>query len=490
MDSATFIFFCSLISIWVSQILPASVIEDLNNLHPPPDFNTTISNNCFKTPSQRYCNSSPIDLPDIFKSTIVASHLCNESKNSNCIDSFLKIDLRNRSKIARLYLSFTFFWKYCPLTILTIDLSNNSIEGAFPSDILHCSQIEALDLSHNNLIGDIPLQGFSPLTNLTLLNLSYNHFSESKISDKHFFERFNSSSFLHSGLLPNHQKFQIKAESINLHRTMLKAATDGFSEGNLVGKSEGVDIYRGLMREGTDVRIEVYTEKISGEVHKKFVEECRILVQMNHKNLVRVLGWCNNRRTRAIVTEWTDGMNIETWLSSESPPWKHRLKILMGVLEGMCYLQEQWAQVGYDLRTCSVLLSRDLEPLISRFRIGDRNSSTKNVYRFGLFLLELVANRRPQEEFEKGEMGFLEWIKMHYPRNVEKVMDDRMKKKGIAFEQATQGIGLALMCTDLSSGSQPSLFQISDMITRIYESSLVSASPIHKRSHGKGGEGH
>ncbi|OVA05133.1 Protein kinase domain [Macleaya cordata] len=515
--SATSLLF-SLILIYDSPILSsASVLEDLNNLQPPPDFNATISNNCLKNPSLRYCNFISTDLPDIFKSTIVAHYLCNESKNPNCHDdSFTKIDLQNRPKITPLYLSFTFFWKYCPLTILKIDLSNNSIKGNFPSDILQCSQIQALDLSHNQLTGDFPLLSFSPLTNLTLLNLSYNHFSGIRISDSQFFQRFKLSSFLNSGLLPDHQKFKIKVvffligfpifvfltvvcfgwicfwrpdflPSFLRHQhkftpAMLKAATNGFSECNLVAKIGELDVYRGTMRDGTEIRIEIYRDKIPSEEQRKFVEECRILVQLDHKNLVRVLGWCDHRRLRAIVTEWTDGVNIERWLS-QSPPWKQRLKILVGVVEGMCYLEEQWPEVVYDLKTSSVLLSEDQEPLISRFGVGDQNNNSRMVYRFGIFLLEMVANRRSYKEFKRGERSFIEWVRMHYPENMWKVMDERMKKTGITYEQATQGIGLALLCTDLSTDHrQPGLDQISDIVTRVYESSLVSASPSHKRS--------
>ncbi|XP_043699249.1 putative leucine-rich repeat receptor-like serine/threonine-protein kinase At2g24130 [Telopea speciosissima] len=517
--SATLLLF-NLISIAISPSLSASVVEDLNNLQPPPDFNTTISNNCVRDPALRYCKYISIDLEEIFKSTIVAAHLCNESKNPNCVESFPKIDLRSSPKIAPLYLSFSFFWKYCPLTILSIDLSNNSIHGPVPLEILNCTQIQALDLSHNQLTGDLPIERFSPLTNLSLLNLSYNHFFESKLSDSHFFARFNSSSFLHSGLLPDHSGFRIKAvifligfpifvillvgcwswlcfcrpdilPSVFRQRhkftpSMLKAATAGFSERNLVGRSRGVEIYKGVLRDKTEVRIEIYKEKISREQCSKFVKECKVFVQLSHRNLVRVMGWCNQGRLRVIITEWIDGENIEMWLSG-SPPWKHRLKVLMGVVDGMSYMQEQWPEIGYDLRTSGVMLSQERGPLISRFKVGEQNGNTKKIYRFGLFLLEMITNRRPQEEFEKGETGFIEWVSMHYPDNMQKVIDERMKKTGTMYEQAKEGIGVALMCTDLSMGHQPSLTQISNML-KAFESPLVSSN--NKKSHRERGENH
>ncbi|CAL5409472.1 unnamed protein product [Camellia sinensis] len=532
-------FFYTTLSISSSVTFSATVVEDLNNLNPPPDFNTTIVNNCKNQPSLRYCkNVTPLglDLPEIFKFTIVASHLCNESKNPNCIESFPKIDLRNRPKIAPLYLSFTFFWKFCPLTILSIDLANNSLKGNFPSDIFHCSQIQALDLSHNNLSGDVPIQNLSMVvTNLTYLNLSYNHFSEIKISDTKFLKRFNSSSFLHSGLIPDHKKFKIKALLLlfgfpifmifmvvflcwlcfyrpdflprifqRKHKftpSMLKAATNGFSKKNLVAKSDQLHIYKGLLRDGSEVRIETYWENISREERRNFVEECKVLVRLSHKNLVQVVGWCDHRRLRAVVAEWIDGENVEMWLSRSAPPWKKRVKMLMRIVEAMRYLQEEWPQVGYDLKTSSILLPEDhREALISRFRVEDQNGCTnKKVYKLGVLVLEMVTNRRPREEFESGEAGFVEWVRMNYTNNTyaaEKVslIDERMKKTTQhTLDQATEAISLGLMCTDLSSrGRQPSLDQISNMITTLYDSLvLVSASPNQKRvMHGDGGRRH
>ncbi|XVF26294.1 hypothetical protein REPUB_Repub14bG0003900 [Reevesia pubescens] len=502
-----------------------TVIEDLAKLHPPPDFNTTIISNCLKDPSLRYCISSPMDLNDIFRFTIVASHLCNESKNPNCVESFPKIDLGSRPNIAPLYLSFSFFWKYCPITILSIDLSNNSLKGSFPNDVLLCSQIQALDLSHNQLSGDVPIQSFSPLTNLTLLNLSYNQFSESEISDSQFFKRFNSSSFINLGLLPSHQNYRIKAVILLLGfpiliilmvgcfwwlcfrrpdflpralqnkrrftNSMLKAATNGFSKKNMVERSEGLAIYRGILRDGTQVRIEIYLNKYinSREKRRKFEEECKVLVQLCHYNLVRVYGWCSNPNMRAIVTEWTGEVSVEMWLSESGPSWKHRLKVLVGILKGMCYLQQQWPEVGYDLRTSSVLLLENSEPLIARFKVGEK-SSTKKIYRFGVFLLEMMTNGRLGKEFEESEAGFVEYVKMLYPGNLQKIIDERMKLTENTFDQAKQAIGIGLMCTDNPTSRELGLGQISNMITNIYESCLVLASQNHKMSHANGGRGH
>ncbi|CAI0545996.1 unnamed protein product [Linum tenue] len=531
-----FIFLLSLAasSVLISTSHSRTVVEDLATLKPPPDFDAMLRTNCLHNPSHRYCGFSPADIDAVFKSTIVASYLCNESRNPNCVESFPRIDLRNRPTIAPLYLSFNFFWKYCPISINSIDFSNNSITGSFPADILLCTQIKSLDFSHNRLTGDLLIKSFDPLTNLSSLNLSYNFFSEAKISDSQsFLRRFNSSSFIDSGLLPCPRTFTLKAVLLLVafpvsviliiccfgwlcfrrpdylprflrpqHRftpSMLRAATDGFSRKNLILKTEEFRIFRGRLRDGCEVRVEIRLNDIDLHHHhhhtnitSEFVEECKVLVQLRHKNLLRVMGWCASREMRAVVTEWTEGDDVEMWLSGSCPPWKQRLKILMGVVEGMCYLQENWPEVGYDLRTGSLLLRyNNLEPLITRFKVGEDNFNSKKVYKLGVLLLELITNRRPREEFERGEAGFVEFVRANYPENLGGIIDDRMMLPENMLDQAKSGVGLGLMCTDVSMSKRPSVHHIHDMIRRAYKAcvALTSQNCETRRNRRDGGKG-
>ncbi|KAJ4867613.1 Leucine-rich repeat protein kinase family protein [Raphanus sativus] len=510
MASSLFIFFLSFLTHFLPfSVLSATVLEDLATLTPPPDFATTITTNCLHNPLLRYCNnnntSSPQDIVEIFRSTIVASHLCNESKNPNCLDSFPKIRIHSRPKTAALYLSFDFFWKFCPLTVLEIHLVNNSLENEFPTNVLSCAQVRTIDLSYNQLSGSLPVQSLSRLTNLTHLNLSYNRFS---ISNSEFLKRFSATSFVHSGLLPDAKRHKMKVllivvsivvvillccclgwlclkrpdylpitcrRSNKFTSAMIDAATDEFSDQRLVSKRDGVDTFRGTLRDGREAKIEVYTEKVSKEKRREFEEVCEaVFLKLRHKNLVRVLGWCNSRDLRALVTEWTDGENVETWLSSSSlaSSWRRRLRVVMGVVEGLSYLSEQWPEITFDLNTSSVLLSGDgQEPLISQFKIGDGNNSSTNIFKFGLFLLEMITNLKPNEEQEDSERRYLEYIRVHCPDNVERVVDKKMKIEERTLEKVKEAITLGLMCTDKAPLKQPNFTQVYDMVVSLHESS-------------------
>ncbi|XP_027342959.1 receptor-like protein 56 [Abrus precatorius] len=74
-----------------------------------------------------------------------------------------------------------------------LNLSHNRLNGAIPESIQKLENIESLDLSNNNLSGQIPLQ-LQDLNSLSVFNVSYNNLS-GKAPDKGQFGTFDESSY-------------------------------------------------------------------------------------------------------------------------------------------------------------------------------------------------------------------------------------------------------------------------------------------------------
>jgi len=276
--------------------------------------------------------------------------------------------------------------------------------------------------------------------------------------------------------------------------------------------SDVVHIYKGILRDGTEVKIELYWDDIPRDSYRRFVEECKVLSMLHHKNLVRVLGWCKSRKFRAIITEWTSEENVEMWLSGSDSPWNQRLKVLMGVVECMRYMQKEWPEIDYELDTSSILLSDKMEPLISRFKVGDHsnNQRSKNntqlaclvmpfpfstfmacklsvfsfyfveIHRFGVFVLEMILSKKVQEEFDGDDAGFIRDMRNLSEADLQQMIDERMEVTETNFHQVKQALSLGLMCIDQSNSEKPSLAMILNTVARAYKTSLVLPSANHR----------
>ena len=93
------------------------------------------------------------------------------------------------------------------------------------------------------------------------------------------------------------------------------------------------------------------------------------------------------------------------------------------------------------------------------------------VYKFGMFSLELVSSRQKREESETDVKGLAEWTRMHYPKNLRNVVDEKMKLNSTSYDQLKQVIGIGLTCTEPSAEHLPRISQISTMLRKTYTSS-------------------
>ncbi|KAK9042012.1 hypothetical protein V6N11_017095 [Hibiscus sabdariffa] len=76
-----------------------------------------------------------------------------------------------------------------PESVGNLNFSNNNLDGGIPKAIANLTNLEALDLSRNELEGRIPLELSSQLTFLDFFNLSHNHLT-GLIPQGHQFETF------------------------------------------------------------------------------------------------------------------------------------------------------------------------------------------------------------------------------------------------------------------------------------------------------------
>ncbi|URE45041.1 STYKc [Musa troglodytarum] len=148
----------------------------------------------------------------------------------------------------------------------------------------------------------------------------------------------------------------------------LDAATKDFSNINLIGYGMFGEVNKGFLQDGTIVAIKRRLSAPSQE----FIEEVCYLSSIRHRNLVRLLGYCQQNDLQMLVYEYVSNGSVSTHLyggnqvSSTKLEFKHRLSIAHGAAKGMVHLHSlNPPLVHMNFKTTNVLVDEDLIPKVA-----------------------------------------------------------------------------------------------------------------------------
>uniref|UniRef100_A0A6N2K681 non-specific serine/threonine protein kinase n=1 Tax=Salix viminalis TaxID=40686 RepID=A0A6N2K681_SALVM len=204
----------------------------------------------------------------------------------------------------------------------------------------------------------------------------------------------------------------------------LETATGGFDEE--LGRGAFGPVYKGVLG-GEDKQIIAVKrlEKMAGEGETEFKTEVTVIGRTNHKNLVQLVGFCNEGQHRLLVYEYMSGGSLSNYIFGDSRPnWHRRLQIAFGVARGLLYLHEECSSqiIHCDIKPQNILLDESFNARISDFGLAKllKTEQSKTItvirgtkgyvapewfknlpvtakvdtYSFGILLLELVCCRK------------------------------------------------------------------------------------------------
>eukprot|EP01018_Ginkgo_biloba_P014199 Gb_17745 [translate_table: standard] len=100
---------------------------------------------------------------------------------------------------------------------------------------------------------------------------------------------------------------------------MPKAATSSIGDENYIGM--GAENYIGILVDEQEVAINLLRDEVREEIRTVFIQKCKMLVQLKHRNVAWVLGWCESLDFVSVVMEFLGNGTLENWLlDSNSPP--------------------------------------------------------------------------------------------------------------------------------------------------------------------------
>ncbi|XP_010242051.1 PREDICTED: serine/threonine-protein kinase-like protein CCR4 [Nelumbo nucifera] len=304
---------------------------------------------------------------------------------------------------------------------------------------------------------------------------------------------------------------------------VLNQATDNFSEEFKIGSGSFGAVYRATLEDGREVaikRAELSASSSYAGLTKRhedkenaFLSELALLSRLNHKNLVRLLGYCEEANERVLVYEFMDNGTLHDHLhkleSSDLMSWPARLKVALDAARGIEYLHNYAVPpiIHRDIKSSNILLDATWTAKVSDFGLSlmgpeDEDShlslraagtvgymdpeyyrlqqlSTKSdVYSFGVVLLELLSGHKAiHRQEETGMPRNVVDVVMPYivADEIHRVLDRRLRPPTPVEIEAVAYVGyLAADCVGLEGRDRPSMTEIVNSLDRALKASLVS----------------
>ncbi|KAI3426576.1 Receptor-like serine/threonine-protein kinase [Psidium guajava] len=276
----------------------------------------------------------------------------------------------------------------------------------------------------------------------------------------------------------------------------LQEATDGFKEE--LGRGAFGAVYKGALRseDTNSVAVKVLATK-TGESEKEFEREVSAISQTNHKNLVQLLGFCNEGQHRLLVYEFMSNGSLADFLfGSSRPSWYRRVEIACGVARGLSYLHDDCTRhiIHCDIKPQNILLDGSLTAKISDFGMAKllnanqtrtttgfrgtrgylapewfRNipiSGKVDIYSFGILLLELICCRKNYEPEAKSEAQVIlvDWVYDCYHEGKVPLLVDSDEEASSDVKRVMRFVMTALWCIQEDPALRPTMKKITQML--------------------------
>ncbi|XP_048438750.1 probable LRR receptor-like serine/threonine-protein kinase At1g56130 [Pyrus x bretschneideri] len=291
----------------------------------------------------------------------------------------------------------------------------------------------------------------------------------------------------------------------------LRAATEDFNPSNKLGEGGYGPVYKGTLSDGRVVAVKQLSVS-SHQGKRQFVSEIATISAVQHRNLVKLYGCCIEGSHHILVYEYLENKSLDQALFGTSNlhlDWPTRFNILLGTARGLAYLHEESRPrvVHRDVKASNILLDAELSPKISDFGLAKLYDDEKthistrvagtigylapeyalfghltekaDVFGFGVVVLEILSGRPDSyNNLDPEKIYLLEWVwTLHENDQTLGLVDPRLTE--FDKTEATRLIRAALLCTQASPMTRPSMSRVVAMLSGDIDIGTVMSKPSY-----------
>ncbi|KAI9385146.1 hypothetical protein POPTR_011G027600v4 [Populus trichocarpa] len=277
--------------------------------------------------------------------------------------------------------------------------------------------------------------------------------------------------------------------------SVIRAATDNFSVSNKLGQGGFGSVYKGILSDGSEVAVKRLSRSSEQGV-KEFKTEVLLIMKLQHKNLVRLLGFCVEGEEKLLIYEFMPNSSLDVFLFDPTKraelDWSSRIDIINGIAKGMLYLHEdsRLRIIHRDLKASNVLLDNEMNPKISDFgmaRIFSSNedeantarivgtygymapeyameglySTKSDVFSFGVLLLEIISGRKKAGYHQsKCAPSLLAYAWQLWNEGNKAELIDSMLSDACNADEFSRYMHIGLLCVQEDASGRPTMSSV------------------------------
>ncbi|EYU26074.1 hypothetical protein MIMGU_mgv1a025313mg, partial [Erythranthe guttata] len=271
------------------------------------------------------------------------------------------------------------------------------------------------------------------------------------------------------------------AKSLQHDFSIIRAATNNYSESNKLGEGGFGVVYKGIFQNGQEIAVKRLSRSSSGKGDLEFKNEVLVVTKLQHKNLVRLLGFALEGKERLLVYELVQNASLDRFIFDPIKrfyfDWEKRYKVIVGIARGLHYLHEDssFRIIHRDIKAENILLDAKMNPKIADFgtaRLFQQDQSGANTRRivgtyFGVLVLEIIIGQK-NNSFNKGEntesMLSFAWRNWREGK-AKKMIDPTLKSSSGSFRDILKCIHIGLLCVQENAVDRPIMASVILMLS-------------------------
>lgn len=277
-------------------------------------------------------------------------------------------------------------------------------------------------------------------------------------------------------------------------------ATGNFSENNKLGQGGYGSVYKGTLLDGREIAVKRLFFNTRQWIDQ-FFNEVTLISQVQHKNLVKLLGCSVEGPESLLVYEYLRNTSLDHYLfdvaKKSALNWERRFEIILGMAEGLAYLHSASVVriIHRDIKASNVLLDDRFRAKISDFGLAryfgedqthlstglagtfgymapeyivhGQLTEKADIYSYGVVVLEIITGKKNQNSISTSSEGhsLMHQIWQHYNSDsLIRLLDSDLKGK-CTPEVALSIFHVGLLCVQASPTLRPPMWKIVEMLT-------------------------